>query len=120
VALISGDGSEEESAFLHASESGDEVFSLTNACLPKAGLDAAFDVYDAHVCNAPPSPAKAEAKASTEAQPPAKALKARKKQPKHKRSSCEAQARKRHATKRAAQAPRPSRQTTHRGGGAHQ
>jgi len=61
VSLISSGSSQEESAFLDASASGDEVFFLTNARLLSSDLDTAFDVYDAHVCSAsspcPPPPA---------------------------------------------------------------
>ncbi len=63
VSLISSGSSREESAFLDASESGDEVFFLSDARLVKADTDAALDIYDAHVCSAsspcpppPPSP----------------------------------------------------------------
>ncbi len=52
VALVSSGVSLEESAFLDASESGDEVFFLTSARLVKGDVDAALDVYDAHVCSA--------------------------------------------------------------------
>jgi hypothetical protein len=52
VALVSSGGSVEESAFLDASESGDEVFFLSNARLLTSDVDTAFDVYDAHVCSA--------------------------------------------------------------------
>jgi DNA-binding beta-propeller fold protein YncE len=60
VSLVSSGSSEEESAFLDASESGDEVFFLTNARLLSSDVDTAFDVYDAHVCSSsspcPPPP----------------------------------------------------------------
>jgi hypothetical protein len=63
VSLISSGSSREESAFLDASEGGDEVFMLTSARLVKADTDAALDIYDAHVCSSsspcpppPPSP----------------------------------------------------------------
>ena len=66
VNLISSGSSKEESAFLDASESGDEVFFLTGARLTTSDVDGAFDVYDAHVCTAaspcpppPPPPAPA-------------------------------------------------------------
>jgi hypothetical protein len=66
VSLISSGSSVEESAFLDASQSGDEVFFLTNARLLGSDVDSAFDVYDAHVCSAsspcpppPPPPAAA-------------------------------------------------------------
>jgi len=50
VALISSGSSAEESAFLDASESGDDVFFLTSAKLSRLDTDNARDVYDAHVC----------------------------------------------------------------------
>jgi hypothetical protein len=50
VNLISSGGSAQESAFLDASESGDDVFFLTAAKLSPLDKDSAFDVYDAHVC----------------------------------------------------------------------
>jgi hypothetical protein len=51
VALISSGSSGEESAFLDASESGDDVFFLTAARLVSQDRDASLDVYDAHVCS---------------------------------------------------------------------
>ena len=66
VALISSGSSNEESAFLDASADGDEAFFLTAARLTSSDVDAAFDVYDAHVCSSsapcpppPPPPAPA-------------------------------------------------------------
>jgi hypothetical protein len=60
VSLISSGSSKEESAFLDASESGDEVFFLTASRLLGSDVDGAFDVYDAHVCSSsspcPPPP----------------------------------------------------------------
>jgi DNA-binding beta-propeller fold protein YncE len=62
VGLVSSGTSSEESAFLDASESGDDVFFLTASKLAPADVDGANDVYDAHVCGAesscpsPPSP----------------------------------------------------------------
>ena len=50
VGLISSGASGEESAFLDASESGDDVFFLTAARLAPTDVDHAIDVYDAHVC----------------------------------------------------------------------
>jgi hypothetical protein len=55
VGLISSGGSGEESAFLDASEGGNDVFFLTAAQLSPADQDHALDVYDAHVCT-PESP----------------------------------------------------------------
>jgi hypothetical protein len=52
VGLISSGSSGEESAFLDASASGEDVFFLTSAQLVSADKDTAFDVYDAHVCGA--------------------------------------------------------------------
>ncbi len=52
VGLISSGSSGEESAFLDASESGNDVFFLTAAKLAPQDLDDALDVYDAHVCGA--------------------------------------------------------------------
>jgi len=51
VGLISSGTSSEESAFLDASESGEDVFFLTAAKLATQDVDDALDVYDAHVCS---------------------------------------------------------------------
>ncbi len=66
VGLISSGASKEESAFLDASESGDEAFFITVARLSTSDVDSALDVYDAHVCTdsspcppPPPTPAPA-------------------------------------------------------------
>jgi hypothetical protein len=63
VGLISSGTSREESAFLDASESGDDVFFLTSSRLVAQDEDSARDVYDAHVCTSsepclsePPAP----------------------------------------------------------------
>jgi sugar lactone lactonase YvrE len=63
VGLISSGTSGEESAFLDASENGDDVFFLTAARLVPQDLDHALDVYDARVCTSsspclvsPPAP----------------------------------------------------------------
>jgi DNA-binding beta-propeller fold protein YncE len=60
VDLISSGTSAEESGFLDASESGDDVFFFTNSRLSPQDLDSSRDVYDAHVCSAalpcPPAP----------------------------------------------------------------
>jgi hypothetical protein len=66
VDLISSGTSGEESVFLDASESGDDVFFLTTSKLAPEDVDSALDVYDAHVCTAtspcpPPAPAAAPA-----------------------------------------------------------
>ena len=58
VGLISSGGSGEESMFLDASVSGNDVFFLTTARLAPQDNDASLDVYDAHVCStAVPCPA---------------------------------------------------------------
>jgi hypothetical protein len=49
--LISSGGSAEESAFLDASETGNDVFFLTAAGLVPQDYDGALDVYDARVCS---------------------------------------------------------------------
>jgi DNA-binding beta-propeller fold protein YncE len=55
VDLISSGRSGQESAFMDASESGEDVYFLTAAKLVHQDLDGAFDVYDAHECeNAAP------------------------------------------------------------------
>ena len=63
VSLISSGTSKQESAFLDASESGDDVFFLTYSRLRPQDTDTSLDVYDAHVCSAgspclpePPAP----------------------------------------------------------------
>jgi hypothetical protein len=76
VDLISSGTSAEESAFLDASESGNDVFFLTAAQLSPSDHDTALDAYDAHVCSAelpcPPPPAPAEPECAGDAcQPPA-------------------------------------------------
>jgi NHL repeat len=50
VGLVSSGSSEQESAFLDASASGDDVFFLTAAPLLSSDTDSNFDVYDARVC----------------------------------------------------------------------
>ena len=67
VALISSGESERESAFLDASESGEDVFFLTTGRLaPAQDKDSGLDVYDARVCEAP------GAEPCPQAAPPAK------------------------------------------------
>jgi hypothetical protein len=64
LSLISSGTSSEESGFLDASESGNDVFFLTGSHLSPLDVDDAPDVYDAHVCTSqspcppppPPSP----------------------------------------------------------------
>ncbi len=51
VGLISSGVSAEESTFLDASESGDDVFFVTQEKLVPQDVDTAVDVYDAHVCS---------------------------------------------------------------------
>jgi hypothetical protein len=51
LGLISSGTSSRESAFLDASENGNDVFFLTAAQLVPADTDNAFDIYDAHVCS---------------------------------------------------------------------
>jgi hypothetical protein len=52
IGLVSGGGSPRESAFLDASENGNDVFFLTTAKLVGGDTDESPDVYDAHVCTA--------------------------------------------------------------------
>ena len=51
VGLISSGAATGESAFLDASENGDDVFFLTAEKLVPGDVDSAYDVYDAHVCS---------------------------------------------------------------------
>jgi len=48
--LISSGAAAGESAFIDASENGNDVFFLTGERLLKEDLDTALDVYDAHIC----------------------------------------------------------------------
>jgi DNA-binding beta-propeller fold protein YncE len=64
IGLISSGKSEHESAFLDASETGDDVFFLTTARLSPLDTDGNFDIYDARACGdecpaTPAPPAKA-------------------------------------------------------------
>ena len=52
VALISSGTATHESAFLDASESGEDVFFMSAAQLVPADKDGGFDVYDAAICGA--------------------------------------------------------------------
>ena len=52
VGLISSGRSAEQSAFMDASESGDDVFFLTSSQLVPQDVDTYPDIYDAHVCSA--------------------------------------------------------------------
>jgi NHL repeat len=81
VSLISSGSSSQESAFLDASESGNDVFFLTSARLSKIDEDSSRDVYDAHVCTgaspciayptvqSPPCTTEASCKAAPSPQP---------------------------------------------------
>ena len=51
VSLISSGSSARSSAFLDASQSGDDVFFLTSEALTPQDIDSRNDVYDAHVCS---------------------------------------------------------------------
>lgn len=51
VGLISSGRSAEQSAFMDASESGDDVFFLTASHLSGQDVDTSDDLYDAHVCS---------------------------------------------------------------------
>ena len=51
VSLISSGTSGEESAFVDASESGNDVFFVTAASLVAQDVDTSYDMYDAHVCS---------------------------------------------------------------------
>ena len=55
VGLISSPTAKHESAFLDASENGNDVFFLTAERLVQQDVDESFDVYDARVCE-PSSP----------------------------------------------------------------
>jgi sugar lactone lactonase YvrE len=63
IGLISSGTSGEESAFLDASENGDDVFFLTASKLVSQDTEASLSLFDAHVCGAegvpcpPPPPA---------------------------------------------------------------
>jgi hypothetical protein len=50
VNLISSGTSSGESAFMDASETGDDVFFATSSKLVTEDIDTNYDVYDAHVC----------------------------------------------------------------------
>jgi hypothetical protein len=56
IALISSGTSAEESAFLDASESGNDVFFLTAAQLSSRDTDTSLDIYDARVSGGEPEP----------------------------------------------------------------
>jgi hypothetical protein len=81
VSLISSGSSNKESAFLDASESGNDVFFLTSSRLSPIDTDNSVDVYDAHVCTgaspcityptvqSPPCTTEASCKAAPSPQP---------------------------------------------------
>jgi hypothetical protein len=81
VSLISSGSSNQESAFMDASESGDDVFFLTSAKLSPLDVDTSRDIYDAHVCTtaepcitfpnvqSPPCTTEASCKAAPTPQP---------------------------------------------------
>ncbi|HXB63330.1 MAG TPA: hypothetical protein VNV42_00495 [Solirubrobacteraceae bacterium] len=77
VGLISSGASPVESAFLDASESGGDVFFLTQARLVTQDYDTAYDLYDAHECTEaapcvptpPAQPPECETEASCRAAP---------------------------------------------------
>jgi hypothetical protein len=52
VSLISSGTAGSESAFMDASENGDDVFFTTASSLVPEDVDTSNDVYDAHVCSA--------------------------------------------------------------------
>lgn len=54
VGLVSSGTSSQESAFLDASENGNDVFFMTASKLVNGDTDTAYDVYDAHVCGTQP------------------------------------------------------------------
>jgi WD40-like Beta Propeller Repeat len=51
VGLISSGSGPQESTFLDAGESGEDVFFTTAAQLVPGDTDQAYDIYDAHVCS---------------------------------------------------------------------
>jgi hypothetical protein len=81
VNLVSSGESAEESAFLDASENGDDVFFLSASKLVPQDTEAGLSVYDAHVCGAegvpcapsvtlpPPCTTEASCKPSPEPRP---------------------------------------------------
>ena len=67
VGLISAGSGAQESTFLDASESGEDVFFLTASQLVPADNNQSYDIYDAHVCSAA-SPCLSSATTSAPAQ----------------------------------------------------
>jgi hypothetical protein len=51
IDLVSSGGSADQSAFMDASENGNDVFFLTTSHLSARDIDTSFDIYDAHVCS---------------------------------------------------------------------
>ncbi len=78
VAPISSGESSEESAFLDASESGEDAFFLTSAKLTQQDTESVYNLYDAHVCKATsPCPTQpASTPAACESAPTCKAPRA--------------------------------------------
>lgn len=72
TALISSGTSQQESAFIDASESGNDAFFITAQPLVAADRDKSFDLYDARVCtetspcvtSSPPAPPTCNSEAS--------------------------------------------------------
>ena len=62
--MLSSGNSDNESAFLEATPSGNDVFFLTAAQLVPQDTDTTFDIYDARVCT-PSSPCLSPPAAST-------------------------------------------------------
>jgi NHL repeat-containing protein len=58
ISLVSSGTSGEESVFLDASESGDDVFFLTASKLSSLDIDNALDIYDARIGGVVPEPVK--------------------------------------------------------------
>jgi DNA-binding beta-propeller fold protein YncE len=73
VSLISSGTSNEESVFMDASESGDDVFFLTSAQLSALDVDSVLDLYDARVGGGFPAPAAPPACEGDACQSPAAA-----------------------------------------------
>jgi hypothetical protein len=71
VDLISSGTSAKESAFLDASETGDDVFFLTSAQLAKTDTDTSLDVYDVRVDGGFPEAVKPVECSGDACQPPA-------------------------------------------------
>jgi hypothetical protein len=65
LGLISSGTSGQESAFMDASQNGNDVFFQTAAQLVPADTDSSFDIYDARVCT-PSSPCLTSSRSSIE------------------------------------------------------